>query len=343
MRKVGFHYVKIGLVLLLTWGFVAGCASIEQGISTVSDLILPQSHTFTVIAPAEYPASLNIKSIEVEPFEVSGGNQVFGKQLKRIIESDIANEGYLAVMNTGADTVVSGTIHVGEIRKKTYSGKASAVSQKIGEETSRIIKDIIGDDDSGSSEDETVYIHTKELTITGDYALHDNRRDTRITGDSFSVSFDDRWQSSDSAIQAEAKAPPDEVIVHELLGNIVKDIVKTVSPHREQVTRRLEKGSDKSIRLGITYLKNGRIEQAMSIWDQVAERTAESKDKASALYNIGVIKEAQGKYVDAFNLFSQANALWPERELYMQAMTRVEEAKRKREIRDRQVGGAQPL
>ncbi len=343
MRMVEFLCVKIGLVLLLAGGFVAGCASIEQVTSTVSDIILPQSHTFTVVAPAEYPASLNIKSIEVKSFDVTGGNQGVGDRLKRIIESEIATEGYLAVMNTGADTVVSGTIHIGKIRKRSYSGKASAVSRKIGEETSRIINDLIGDDDSGSSRNETVYCHTKELTITGDYALHDNRRDTRITGDSFSVSFSDRWQSSDSAIEAEAKAPPDEVIVHNLLESIVKDIVQAVSPHREQVTRRLEKGTDKSIRLGITYLKNGRIEQAMSIWDQVAEKTAESKDKASALYNIGVIKEAQGKYVDAFDLFSQANALWPERELYMQAMTRVEEAKRKREIRDRQVGGAQPL
>jgi tetratricopeptide (TPR) repeat protein len=279
---------------------------------------LPETHTFAVVAPADYPDTLEIKSVQINPFTVSSRDgKNYGDQLRNMVEIGIANEGYLTVLNKNTDALVSGNVHFGRIVKKSYN-------------------------ESYKSDKKTTYTYyyVKKFTITGSYSLTDQRHNNKIIGNSFEHHFEDKWSSRDNRSAAEVKALTDEEIIHSALKEISQKIVYAVSPHREAITRQLETGSDKSIKLGNTYLVNGRADQAMSIWDQVITKTENVKNKAASYYNIGVVKEAQGKYKDAFELFSKANELWSERVLYIQAMTRVEEAERlrnKRKIQLRQL------
>lgn len=263
----------------------------------------PQTLTFTVNAPAKYPASEIIRSVQVKPFTIlSGRGEHHAVQLKKMIETSVANEGYVKVVNYDFDAVVSGNMNFGDIQKKSYSK-------------------------SRKTKEGTKYTHYygKKVTITGNYSLTDRNENRTIIGDSFNFNFEKEWSSYENSDEAEAKALTDEQIIQSALEGIAKEITAAVSPHKETVSRELEKGSDDNIKRGNTYLVNGRTDQAIAIWNQVAEQTEEVKDKAAAYYNIGVVKETEGKYKDAFELFSKANALCPDRELYIKALTRVEE------------------
>jgi tetratricopeptide (TPR) repeat protein len=147
-----------------------------------------------------------------------------------------------------------------------------------------------------------------------------------LTGDTVSVDFDKTWSSSESRSKARSKAYSDGQIINNALEAIAQKVSWAVSPHKETISRELQEGSDDNIKLGIKYLENGRTDQAISIWDQALHNTQDPKCKAAAYYNIAVIKESQGHYKDAFQLYSEANQILPHEELYIQSMTRVEQA-----------------
>ncbi len=318
MRK-NFKKSLKSLILLVLIMLMMSCAAVDSTIDVMKKLgeaiFPPETHTFAVVAPADYPDTLDIKSVQLKPFSVlSRYGKNYATQLKNMVETGIANEGYLTVVNRNANALISGDVNFGKIEKKSYN-----TSYKTKEETVY------------------TYYYVKKLTITGNYSLFDQRRKNTIIGDSFNHNFEKEWSSSENSAEAEAKALTDEQIFHSALQEISQKIVYAASPHKETITRKLERGSDKSIKLGNKYVVNGRPDQAVSIWDQVIAKTEKVKDKAASYYNIGVVKEAQGKYKDAFELFSKANELWPERELYIIAMTRVEEAKRLRDRRNVQL------
>ncbi len=293
--------------------FFPSCTTLETGISNFADMVLPQKATFTVDAPAAYPATWDIQSIQVQAFDVnSSHHRDEAKQLQHMIKNGIAQEGYIRALETGGDALVKGDLTIGKLQADSYRNSYET--------------------DDGI---EYVYYYTKKLPVTGNFSLIDQKSNRVIVGDSFSYSFDNKWRSSNSPSDAKAQAVSNEQILHGILEKVSREIVWAVSPHKETVTRTLEKGSDKSIRLGNKYLENNSPDQAILIWREVLEKSDDPEDIAAAHYNIGVVMEARGEFDKAKSMFEEANLLLPERELYIEARERV----RKAEARQRRLGG----
>lgn len=267
------------------------------------------SHTFTVVAPAKH--AMKVTSLVVQPFQVSGRQaQNTALQLQQVLATRIASEGYVQVL-AQAPFALQGNLDVGAVETDSYTRDAIRTSGK----TKKII---------------TYHYYDKKLTITGSYALIERSSGRVITGDSI-YAKPERTTSSESSAEAHAQLPTDEQMLAAALNEIAGKIIAAISPHQERVTRELQRGLDANIALGITYLENGRVDQAVAIWQQVIRQTSKPKDKAAAYYNIGVVEEARGNYKNAFEMYRQANALDIHEKLYMQAMTRVEQAQQERE------------
>ncbi|WP_321419110.1 tetratricopeptide repeat protein [uncultured Desulfobacter sp.] len=167
------------------------------------------------------------------------------------------------------------------------------------------------------------YYYTKKLAIKADYTLKD-RNNNVVLADSITETYNKTWTSRESQSEAKSNALTDEEIINQVMQTISRKIIYAITPHEEVVKRVLQEGTDPNIKLGITYLTTGRTDQALNIWDQCVQGAMSSNDKAITYYNIGVVMESQGLYRDAFELYSEANALLPTEKLYMESMTRVE-------------------
>jgi len=272
-----------------------------------------KKYDFEVDAPPKYSSAYLIKSINIINFK--SDNSAYKESFIRMIKNGIANEGYIKIVQGGAEATLSGFLNVGKVQgyttKNSYECKKKVNGKKV---------------------KQTCYSFTykKTHTLKVDYTLTSSQENSVIYGDTLTEEFSDSWYSSKSASDAKSQATSDRDIINKSLQAITKKMVHAISPHKETVSRELQEGDgNENIKLGITYVENGRIEQALSIWDQSIAQSTSPKDKAAAYYNIGVIKESQGAYRDAFDIYSNANALLPKEELYIKAMTRVETLSKK--------------
>jgi tetratricopeptide (TPR) repeat protein len=175
----------------------------------------------------------------------------------------------------------------------------------------------------------TTYTLRSQAEVSVSYRL---RRSGRLlASDTYGRGYDATAYGSNPN-EARANAPTDDAIVSSLLRPIVDEVVRDVSPHRVVRELELRIGQHPGLDQGVTYMKNGRFEQAFAIWDQVAEAAQTAKDRSAALYNMGVIREVRGEYDEAFQMFSEADALTPGDETIIQALSRVEEAKAERDV-----------
>jgi tetratricopeptide (TPR) repeat protein len=235
-----------------------------------------------------------------------------------MVRNGIAREGFIAVVAEPQDVTLRGDLRTAAVGSKTR-------------QTRRQYKDA-----QGRTHRSTTYYIRKSAASSLNYSLQ--RGATRVTGDTFHESFDREW-SGDSPQAAAAKTAPDEQILGTLVASLANRVVAAVSPHRERRTLRLEKRGHPGLGQGITYMKNGRYDQALSIWTQVAQQAAEPKARAAALYNMGVVKEAQGDFRTAFAYFREADKLLPGTERYIQALTRAEAEKAEQELLEQQRAG----
>jgi tetratricopeptide (TPR) repeat protein len=237
-----------------------------------------------------------------------------------MVKSGIAKEGYIKIVENGGEATLSGMLNIGRVQGEATKSSYECTKKRDGKKYKTTCY---------------TYTYKKSHTVKLDYTLKGNRDNSTIYGDSLSESFDDSWSSSNSASDARMKAKADEQIIHDLLKTIADKVVKAVTPHKETVSRELQEGDSDNIKLGITYIENGRVEQALAIWDQCTVKLKKPKDIAAAYYNIGVIKESTGEYSNAFNLYSKANEILPKEELYIKAMTRAENlSKRVKKVRE---------
>ena len=266
-----------------------------------------QKYSFVIDVPPKYSGERFYKSMEVYSFKSNRSN--YGPHLSSLLKSSIAKEGYISVVESNAESSLSGALQIGNIDNNSRTEKYKCTVYR-----------------NNKQYEKTCYTHyySKKVLIKADFSLTDNSEKRVVFGDNVSFDFDREWSSDDSRSAAKTKALSDDQIITNAINEITAKITQSVTPHKQKVERELQKGKDKSIALGITYLENGRIDQAISIWDQCIAQTTSGKDKAAAYYNIGVIKESQGLYRDAFELYGKANALIPAETLYIQAMTRVE-------------------
>ena len=267
----------------------------------------PKEYSFQIDAPPKYSSQHIFKSMSVTNFNTNQSQ--YEQNIITLLKGGIAKEGYITIVQNGGDSTLSGILHIGKVTdsmdESSYECKKKVDGKKV---------------------KTTCYSYTysKKHLLKVDYSLRSNRDNSTVFGDSISEEFSDSWFSLSSASDAKGSAPSDDKIINDSLKKIVDKIIKAVTPHKETVTRELEEGTSDSVKLGITYIENGRVEQALAIWDQCIANAESKEDVASAYYNIGVIKESKGDYRDAFAIYSKANALFPTKELYIQAMTRVE-------------------
>jgi tetratricopeptide (TPR) repeat protein len=259
-------------------------------------------YSFEIDAPPKYSSQYVFKSMQIKGFESS--QSAYQQSFINMLKTGIANEGYIKIIDQSGESLLSGVLHIGKVLKGTETSSYECERNKV---------------------KTTCYNHThrKKHLLKVDYSIS-TKDNSIIFGESLSEEFDDSWYSSESQSAARGRAKTDEEIISKSLKTIAQKIVKAVSPHKETVSRELQDGDSDSVELGITYVENGRVEQALSIWDQCISKSDSTEEKAAAYYNIGVIKESQGNYRDAFDIYSKANTLLPKEELYIKAMTRSE-------------------
>jgi len=267
----------------------------------------PKKYSFDIDAPPKYSSNHVFKSMSVKDFKSNQSR--YSQSIISMLKSGIAKEGYIKISQYGGDAVLSGSLHIGRVQTNNETSSYEC-KKKV----------------NGTKVKTTCYNYTfsKKHTLKVDYTLHSNRDNSIVFGETLSEEFDESWSSSDSASSARRKAKSDDTIINSSLQKIANKIVKAVTPHKETISRELQEGDSDNIKLGIKYIENGRVEQALAIWDQCITKAQSTKERAAAYYNIGVIKESKAEYRDAFAIYSKANALLPKEELYIKAMTRVE-------------------
>jgi tetratricopeptide (TPR) repeat protein len=267
----------------------------------------PKEYSFEIEAPPKYSSQHVFKSMSVKNFNTN--QHQYEQNIISMLKGGIAKEGYISIVQNGGDSTLSGILHIGKVitamDKSSYECKKKIDGKKV---------------------KTTCYSYTysKKHLLKIDYSLRSNRDNSTVFGDTLSEEFSDSWYSSSSASGAKSLATSDDKIINDSLKKIANKIIKAVTPHKETVTRELEEGKSDSVKLGVTYIENGRVEQALAIWDQCIAKAESKEDVGASYYNIGVIKESKGEYRDAFAIYSKANALLPRKELYIKAMTRVE-------------------
>lgn len=267
----------------------------------------PKKYSFTVDAPPKYSSDSVYKKMKIEPFKSNRGQ--YGNTIMTLLKSGVAAEGYVQVVDKKEECRLKGVLDIGKMHNNSRSERHKCTKYSNGKSYESTC---------------TRYYHNKKVYIKVDYSLISSKNGNVVYGDSVTYDFDDTWSSGDSRAEAQAKALTDDQIINGGITSISRKIVSAVTPHKEVVSRELQEASNANVKLGITYLSHGRLDQAIAIWDQCIDNGNDVEVKAAAYYNIGVIKESQGLYKDAFGLYSKANALLPAEELYIESMTRAE-------------------
>ncbi len=285
-----FKMIDLFLVSVL---FIAGGCSAKR-------------YAFTVNAPPKYSSEYIFNTVKIQHFESNKRN--YGRSISNLIKGGIIDEGYIKVVEKNADGTLTGVLDIGKVHE--YSNSKSYKCTKY----------------ENKKKYETTchtYYYANKLAVNVEYILQDKHKNV-VFADSITEVYDKTWSSSDSSSDAKSRALTEEEIINDTIRELSRKIVYAITPHKEIIERELQEGSDPNIKLGITYLVNGRLDQAVSIWDQCIKNTDSLEDRAAVYYNIGVVKESQGFYRDAFELYSKANSLLPTEELYIQSMTRTE-------------------
>jgi len=298
--KMNLQKVKVFSCLCIVFIFV-GCSTKDV--------------CFTVKAPPagfpdKYTANQDkykFSTMKVYPFK--SNIKKYGSSLGSMVEGGISREGFISVVPNGADCTLSGVLTVGKIETMTSRSKDECIKfEKFKPKKVPCIK----------------YSYTKKNAVKFDYKLRANGK--LVASETFTKSYNETWTSNESSSDAKAEALSDEEIITHSLAAVARGTVVDVSPHKAEICRKLQKAGNDDIKLGITYLVNGRMDQAISIWGQCVKNAKTDKVKAAAYYNIGVCKESLCQYKEAFEFYSKANQLLPIKERYIKALTRVEES-----------------
>jgi len=81
-------------------------------------------------------------------------------------------------------------------------------------------------------------------------------------------------------------------------------VLQRIAPYSVWQSRKLVKGKSKSVKKGIKAARKGNWPEAVFLWKS-AQNTGNHKDKAAALYNLGVYDEKEGRLEDALSKYEQ--------------------------------------
>ena len=246
--------------------------------------------------PVPSKKGVTVSSVQVNKFK-SGYHQS-SDQMRRTILGAINNAGHITVRDRGAEATLDGRMEFGRLKRDQWA-------------------------ETHKSDGKTYYSYHYKLqkTLTVSYEL---KIGNRIIADTHQWNYKDEWSSNENYSKAIAKAPSEKDIKAHMMKQVAGMIVRDISPHQTLVKFKFLDGDDENIELANKYVKKERYDQAISILRQVVERTPEIEDRAVATYNLGLIHEMQGKHMEAFEYYRDANQMDLARDEYIDALTQAE-------------------
>lgn len=118
--------------------------------------------------------------------------------------------------------------------------------------------------------------------------------------------------------------PPPESMIAPMLPGIVGQFVTDLSPQTVEVRRRLLKGDDKC-KLGNQSADRRLWDEAQLYWEESSTTAEDPDDRAAAFYNLAVYYEVQANFEKAREALGEARTLLPEKTLFMEYQTLINE------------------
>jgi hypothetical protein len=279
------------------------------------------TYSILVDVPARR-APTGITSLVVQDFVPDGWGSAFSQELR----GRIGGYGFIQTSQTGSGPTLTGQVFVSKVRKTPGTSVRQEEEKKGGQKYVRNV---------------TTYEMRSQAEVSVSYALvHAGRT---LAAATHAREYDETSYGS-TAAEARANADTDDQIIGALLGPLVDEVARDLSPHKERSKITLRTGAHPGLDQGVQYMKHGRFDQAFDIWDQVAEQAATTEDRAAALYNMGAVREVRREYADAFAMFSKADATLPGDDEIIESLTRVETKQAQQELVERSLPsvGASP-
>ena len=250
-----------------------------------------------------------VQSVKINPF--SGVSEQEGIQFARLLTNRLQHQGYVKIQSNGAKGLLSGNLTWGRTELETWSERF---------------------DIDGKTSYQYFAQKRKPLTVSYDFYVNDENYP-----DSYTKNYSLTQVSSNSYSEAKASLDTEQEIRSWLMTVAVYKIVGNISPHKKLKTYKLKLGDTDNLELGTEYVLLDRLDQALSIFRQIANKSNNKEDRASAVYNQGVIHEVRGDFKKAFSAYRTANQLHPEELMYPESVTRIEEEILNKLILDSQI------
>lgn len=161
----------------------------------------------------------------------------------------------------------------------------------------------------------------------------------------FADSFNRNTSYSQCSDYGRSTLPSENLIISKFTASIVDEFVSDISPSKVNMSVELLDDpdidySDKEEKLlehSLEYIKDNRLDKAEQL---LSELLTSTNDKCYvAAYNLGVVKEAQGEFKKAKDLYSLADSLVLEpNEVINHAVLRIDNQLKNRDIVNSQVG-----
>lgn len=241
-----------------------------------------------------------LQSVNIRNFK--GGTKAQGNEMSRLIIGELNRQGHVVVTKDKPEGIMTGEMDIGPLRTSEWIDQWECKDK---------------DDQVKTC---TSYKYKAEKSLSASYEL---QLKNELVADTFSEPFKQE-SSGDSYGEAKAKVPAEKDIDSLLMSRVANKIAADISPHKENRTFNYKNGSDSNIKIGIIYVKNGRYDQAESIFRQVIEQTPKIENRAAATYNLGLLHEMQDDFKQAFEYYRIANQLVLGQEDYIEALTRAE-------------------
>lgn len=252
---------------------------------------------------------VTVQSVSIAPF--AGEGHEIGTNFARLLAGHLEKQNFVEIRQQGAQGQIVGSLDGTAVKIETWREK-----YKIDGKT------------------HYRYYAKNRKSLTASYTLSAGGQTWSGT---YSEEYSDKENSRDSYSAAKAELQSEDNIRRRLMNTLASRIAEDITPFRVRKTYKLKLGDTDNLELGADYAKLGRQEQAMSIFQQVAERTDNNEDRAAALYNIGVILEIRGDFDQAFEKYRSASQFHLEELMYPKAITRLENEIKRRAVVDKQI------
>lgn len=276
----------------------------------------PQTIKFPVTAPAAYQGKVPA-SLKVQNFNSNKRN--LGSIFSNEIAAEVTQEGIIKVVDkdTSAEAILKGRLIVGEFNVNSWSESFECIEYQAGKK-------------KPVEKTCTTYFHSKKVDIKAQFDVIDRKSKVVLVSDTELERFNQKF-SGDSAESALTSAPTNDQILNDTVIKLAKSVLQKISPHKITVERKLE-GGNENLELGIKYAVNNQLQRAICFWIEHQDDN-DSKIKAAANYNLGVImeSESEGKNEARLNMahkyYEIADRTAPGKDLYIKALSNTQQLK----------------